>query len=88
MRRIKELTVAEVVALTIKRVRNMTTKQRVQTLVDAGIITEDGRLTEGYRSDDIPEDFKQGMRDIEAGRVVDLDTALTSPPPSKGNERK
>ena len=24
----------------------------------------------------IPESFKQGMADIEAGRVVDLDTAL------------
>jgi predicted transcriptional regulator len=32
-------------------------------------------------SDDswIPEEFKQGMADIAAGRVVDLDTALNNP---------
>ncbi len=32
-------------------------------------------------SDDswIPEEFKQGMADIAAGRVVDLDTALNEP---------
>jgi predicted transcriptional regulator len=32
-------------------------------------------------SDDswIPEGFKQGMADIAAGRVVDLDTALNEP---------
>jgi hypothetical protein len=32
-------------------------------------------------SDDswIPEEFKQGMADIVAGRVVDLDTALNEP---------
>jgi predicted transcriptional regulator len=35
-------------------------------------------------SDDswIPEEFKQGMADIAAGRVVDLDTALNEPYPS------
>ena len=27
----------------------------------------------------IPEEFKQGMKDIAAGRVVDLDTALNEP---------
>jgi hypothetical protein len=34
-------------------------------------------------SDDswIPEEFKQGMEDIAAGRVVDLDTALNKPYP-------
>ena len=34
-------------------------------------------------SDDswIPEEFKQGMADIAAGRVVDLDTALNEPFP-------
>jgi len=32
-------------------------------------------------SDDswIPESFKQGMADAEAGRLVDLDTALNKP---------
>ncbi|MEP6663837.1 MAG: hypothetical protein ABJC04_09260 [Verrucomicrobiota bacterium] len=29
----------------------------------------------------IPEEFKQGMDDIAAGRVVDLDTALNQPYP-------
>lgn len=29
----------------------------------------------------IPEEFKEGMADIAAGRVVDLDTALTKPYP-------
>jgi len=34
-------------------------------------------------SDDswVPEEFKQGMADIAAGRVVDLDTALNEPHP-------
>jgi predicted transcriptional regulator len=32
---------------------------------------------------DIPDSFKKGMADIEAGRVVDLDTALNKPPPSR-----
>ena len=27
----------------------------------------------------VPESFKQGMEDIVAGRVVDLDTALSQP---------
>jgi predicted transcriptional regulator len=30
----------------------------------------------------IPESFKQGMADAEAGRFVDLDTALNEPYPS------
>ena len=29
----------------------------------------------------IPEEFKHGMADIAAGRVVDLDTALNEPYP-------
>ena len=34
-------------------------------------------------SDDswIPEEFKQGLADIAAGRVVDLDTAMNQPYP-------
>jgi predicted transcriptional regulator len=34
-------------------------------------------------SDDswVPEEFKQGMADIAAGRVVDLDSALNEPYP-------
>jgi hypothetical protein len=31
----------------------------------------------------IPEDFKQGMADIAAGRVVDLDSALNDPHPGR-----
>ena len=30
---------------------------------------------------DIPEDFKQGVRDHMEGKVVDLDKALTETPP-------
>ena len=30
----------------------------------------------------IPESFKEGMADAEAGRFVDLDTALTKPYPN------
>lgn len=30
---------------------------------------------------DIPEDFEEGVRDVEAGRTIDLDTALTEPFP-------
>ena len=29
----------------------------------------------------IPESFKQGLADVEAGRFVDLDTALNEPYP-------
>ena len=29
----------------------------------------------------IPEEFKQGMADIAAGRVLDMDTALNEPYP-------
>lgn len=30
--------------------------------------------------DDVPESFLQGLADCEAGRMVDLDTALNEPP--------
>jgi len=29
----------------------------------------------------VPESFKQGMKDIEEGRVVDMETALFEKPP-------
>lgn len=32
---------------------------------------------------EIPESFKQGMADIEAGRVVDMETALREVPPPR-----
>ena len=32
---------------------------------------------------EIPDSFKKGMADIEAGRAVDMDTALNKPPPSR-----
>ena len=34
----------------------------------------------------IPESFKKGMADFEAGRFVDMETALTQPPPGRENE--
>jgi hypothetical protein len=41
--------VSDVVARVMEKVRNMNTKQRVKTLVDAGIIRNDGRLAAGYK---------------------------------------
>jgi hypothetical protein len=31
----------------------------------------------------VPESFRQGMKDIEEGRVIDMETALTQKPPGK-----
>jgi len=41
-------------------------------------------------SDDswIPEEFKQGMADAEAGRFVDMGTVLSGAPPPSRRERK
>ena len=41
-------------------------------------------------SDDswIPEEFKQGMADAEAGRFVDMETVLSGAPPPSRRERK
>ena len=36
----------------------------------------------------IPEEFKQGMADAEAGRFVDMETVLGgAPPPSRRNRK-
>ena len=32
---------------------------------------------------EIPDSFRQGMADIEAGRVVDMEIALNKAPPSR-----
>ena len=32
---------------------------------------------------EVPSQFYEAMKDFEAGKVVDLDTALTSQPPSE-----
>jgi len=37
----------------------------------------------GFEDGDIPESFRQGMANIAAGRVVDMETALNEPPPAK-----
>jgi predicted transcriptional regulator len=34
----------------------------------------------------IPESFKKGMADFESGRFIDMETALTQPPPGRENE--
>lgn len=34
-----------------------------------------------YLGDEIPESFLAGLADMRAGRVVDMETALTQPPP-------
>jgi predicted transcriptional regulator len=36
----------------------------------------------------IPESFKQGMADAEAGRFVDMETVLSGTPPPSRKQRK
>ena len=57
----------------IKEIEALPKNQRAQ------VIEFVHQLEEG----DIPDSFKKGMADIEAGRVVDMDTALNKPPPSR-----
>jgi hypothetical protein len=52
----------------IKELKALPQAQRLQ-VVDA-ILSEDDSW--------IPESFRQGMKDLEAGRRVDMDTVLTS----------
>jgi prevent-host-death family protein len=33
------------------------------------------------KDEDIPESFWQGVKDMEEGRLVDMETALNEPPP-------
>ncbi len=39
-------------------------------------------MTTRHRND-IPDSFREGMEGIQAGRVVDMDTALNKPFPGK-----
>lgn len=41
------------------------------------------KVAEVILADDswVPESFRQGMKDIEEGRVVDMETALSQKPP-------
>jgi hypothetical protein len=41
------------------------------------------KVAEAILADDswVPESFRQGMKDIEEGRVVDMEIALTEKPP-------
>jgi predicted transcriptional regulator len=55
----------------IKELNALPLQQRMQ-VVDAVLEADDSW---------IPESFRQGMADIEAGRVVDMETALTQKPP-------
>jgi predicted transcriptional regulator len=55
----------------IKELKALPQEQRMQ-VVDA-ILNEDDSW--------IPESFRQGMKDLEEGRVVDMETALTQKPP-------
>ena len=57
----------------IREIEALPTDQRAQVIEFVHCL-EDG---------DIPESFRQGMADIEAGRVVDMETALNQPPPAK-----
>ena len=45
----------------------------------------DAVLAEAEDSE-IPESFKKAMADFEAGRFVDMETALTQSPPGRENE--
>ena len=55
----------------IKELNSLPLAQRLE-VVDAVLEADDSW---------IPESFLQGMADIEAGRVVDMETALTQKPP-------
>ncbi len=55
----------------IKELKSLPPAQRME-VVDA-LLDEDDSW--------VPESFLQGMADIEAGRVVDMETALTQKPP-------
>ena len=56
----------------IQELKALPQEQRLQ-VIDA-ILAEDDSW--------IPESFKQGMKDFEEGRVVDMETALTQKVPS------
>jgi predicted transcriptional regulator len=55
----------------IKELKALPQDQRM-LVVDA-VLSEDDSW--------IPESFRQGMKDLEEGRVVDMKTALTQKPP-------
>ncbi len=55
----------------IKELNALPQAQRME-VVDAVLSADDSW---------VPESFRQGMADIEAGRVVDMETALTQKPP-------
>ena len=57
----------------IREIAALPTDQRVQVI----------EFVHGLEDGDIPESFRQGMADIAAGRVVDIETALNEPPPAK-----
>ena len=61
------------VAELIKELNALPLAQRLE-VVDAVLDADDSW---------IPESFLKGMADIEAGRVVDMETALTQKPPSR-----
>jgi predicted transcriptional regulator len=55
----------------IKELKSLSPAQRME-VVDAVLAGDDSW---------IPASFLQGMADFEAGRVVDMETALTQKPP-------
>ena len=61
----------------IAEIKLLPQEQRMQ-VVDAVLADAD--------DSEIPESFKKAMADFEAGRFVDMETALTQPPPSRRNE--
>ena len=57
----------------IREIEALPTDQRVKVI----------EFVRGLEDSEIPESFHQGMADIAAGRVVDMETALNEPPPTK-----
>ena len=56
----------------IREIEALPTKERLQVFKRVHQLAEK----------DVPESFKEGMEDIRAGRIVDMETALSKPYPS------
>ena len=62
----------------IEQIKHLPAKERAQ--VAKFVVEQDDSW--------IPESFKQGMADAEAGRFVDMETVLSGAPPPSRRKRK
>jgi predicted transcriptional regulator len=62
----------------IEQIKHLTPKDRAQ--VAKFVVEQDDSW--------IPESFKRGMADAEAGRFVDMETVLSGVPPPSRKKRK